>query len=88
MPLIGVVVQMIISQFTGYNPETGDIGKTYYYAFFLAITFSLMVAYILKLYFKTGLVVFLLFIISAIHIFGFQNLRMNQEMILSNLIIK
>lgn len=71
MPLIGVVVQMIISQFTGYNPETGDIGKTYYYAFFLAITFSLMVAYILKLYFKTGLVVFLLFIISAIHIFGF-----------------
>ena len=34
MPLIGVVVQMIISQFTGYNPETGDIGKTYYYAFF------------------------------------------------------
>tara|TARA_B100000886_G_scaffold232373_1_gene162333 strand:+ start:542 stop:2182 length:1641 start_codon:yes stop_codon:yes gene_type:complete len=71
MPLIGIFVQMIISQFTGYNPETGDIAKTYYYSFFLAITFSLIVAYVLKLYFKTGLVVFLLFIISAIHIFGF-----------------
>lgn len=55
MPIIGIFVQMIISQFTGFNPDTGDIAKTYYYGFFLGIVFAFICATILKKSFLPGL---------------------------------
>lgn len=70
-PFVGIVVQMIISQFTGYNPETGDIAKTYYYSFFLAIAFSLLIAENLKKYLKLSVFFILIFISSMVHIIGF-----------------
>ena len=71
MPIIGIFVQMIISQFTGFNPDTGDIAKTYYYGFFLGIVFAFICATILKKSFLPGLFVLLIITISSIHIFGF-----------------
>ena len=71
MPIIGIFVQMIISQFTGFNPDTGDIAKTYYYGFFLGIVFAFICATILKKSFLPGLFILLIITISSIHIFGF-----------------
>ena len=62
---------MIISQFTGFNPDTGDIAKTYYYGFFLGIVFAFICATILKKSFLPGLFILLIITISSIHIFGF-----------------
>ena len=70
-PFVGIIIQMLISQFTGYNPENGDIAKTYYYAFFLVIPFSLFFADSLKRNFKLFVPVILVFCAGMTHIVGF-----------------
>ena len=79
MPIIGIFVQMIISQFTGFNPDTGDIAKTYYYGFFLGIVFAFICATILKKSFLPGLFLLLLITVSSIHIFGFPKYENNYK---------
>lgn len=74
-PFIGIFLQMILSQFTGYNPETGDIAKTYYYAFLLVIPFSLLIAENLKKNFKVSIIIGLLFCIGMSHIIGFPKIE-------------
>lgn len=79
MPIIGIFVQMVISQFTGFNPDTGDIAKTYYYGFFLGIVFAFICATILKKSFLPGLFLLLLITVSSIHIFGFPKYENNYK---------
>ena len=71
MPIVGIIIQMIISQFTGFNPDTGDIAKTYYYGFFLGIVFAFICAIILKKSYFYSLIFLLIVTTSSIHIFGF-----------------
>ncbi len=71
MPIVGIIIQMIISQFTGFNPDTGDIAKTYYYGFFLGIVFAFICATILKKSYLFSLIFLLIVTTSFIHIFGF-----------------
>ena len=71
MPFIGIAIQMIISQFTQFNPETGDLAKTYYYSFFLVIVFSLLAAELSKINFKILIITSLVFAVLILHIYGF-----------------
>lgn len=71
MPFIGIAIQMIISQFTQFNPETGDIAKTYYYSFFLVIVFSLLAAELSKINFKILIITSIVFAVLILHIYGF-----------------
>ena len=71
MPFFGIFFQMILSQFIQYDPSTGDVAKTYYYAFFLVITFSLLLSELAKQNIKVFLIVSLIFSISIVHVYGF-----------------
>ena len=71
MPFFGILVQMILSQFTQFNPDTGDVAKTYYYSFFLVITFALLSTEFAKQKIKVFIVFCLVFSISIVHIYGF-----------------
>ena len=71
MPFIGIVTQMIISQFSLHNPETGDLAKTYYYSFFLVIVFSLLAAELSKINFKILIITSLVFAVLILHVYGF-----------------
>ena len=71
MPFFGIFFQMILSQFIQYDPTTGDVAKTYYYAFFLVITFALLLSELAKQNIKVFLVISLIFSISIVHVYGF-----------------
>ena len=70
-PFIGIVIQMVVSQFTQYNPETGDVAKTYYYSFFLVIAFTLFAAELSKINFKILVTTGVAFAVLILHVYGF-----------------
>jgi len=70
-PFIGIAIQMVVSQITQYNPETGDVAKTYYYSFFLVIVFSLLAAELSKINYKTSITTSLVFTVLILHVYGF-----------------
>lgn len=71
MPFFGIFFQMILSQFIQYDPSTGDVAKTYYYAFFLVIIFALLLSELSKQKVKVFLLVGLIFSVSIVHVYGF-----------------
>lgn len=71
MPFFGIFFQMALSQFTQYNPATGDVAKTYYYSFFLIISFALIVADFAHRKPRLFLIACFIFLISVMHIYGF-----------------
>ena len=62
---------MVVSQFTQYNPETGDVAKTYYYSFFLVIAFTLFAAELSKINFKILVTTGVAFAVLILHVYGF-----------------
>lgn len=80
MPFFGILFQMILSQFTQYNPATGDVAKTYYYSFFLVITFALIVADFARRNPKLFIITGILFSLSTAHIYGFPKTSNDGEL--------